>query len=283
MITIKEALHKGTKAIGLGQFSQTPLLDASLLLCKATGLSREHLYSQSDLTLSADVFESYTTLVQRHLAAQPIAYLIGEREFYGRTFKVSPSVLIPRPDTETLVEAALSKLAPGRTANVLDLCTGSGCIGITIAAERPLTSVTLTDISKEALAVAQINNQEILENRATLIQSDLFSAIPNQKFEMIVTNPPYLTTAWYDKTEAQVKAEPSLALLGGGDDGLYLIKKIIEQAPTYLLEGGCLFIECDYRQHDMVKEYLKEKGFSSIESYNDLASLRRVVGGCVHV
>ncbi len=279
MITIKEALRQGTTAIYGQQVSQTPLLDASLLLSKTTGLSREHLYSRSNIVLQPDALETYTTLIQRRCAAQPIAYLIGEREFYGRTFKVSPSVLIPRPDTEILVETALSKIALETSVHVLDLCTGSGCIGITIAAERPKAAVIMTDISEEALAVAQINNNDIVENRATLLHSDLFSALSDQKFEIIVTNPPYLNETWYNQTEAQVKAEPSIALLGGGDDGLTLIKKIIDQAPTYLLEGGCLLIECDYRQHDAVGDYLVSKGFSAIESYNDLAPLRRVIGG----
>lgn len=279
MITIKEALHQGTQAIKMQQVSQTPLLDASLLLSKTTALSRELLYSRSDMVLTTELLNRFKGLIQSRCSGQPIAYLTGEREFYGRTFVVSPAVLIPRMDTETLIEAALAKLPSHVPTNVLDLCTGSGCIGITIAAERPLATVTLSDISNEALEIAQLNAQRIVKTKVNVCQSDLFSALQNQKFSMIVTNPPYLSEHWYDQTERQVKAEPALALLGGDHDGLAIIRKVIEQAPCYLEDQGRLFLECDYRQHDAVAQLLKTRGFSAIEGHDDLSSLRRVVSG----
>ncbi|MFA7370311.1 MAG: peptide chain release factor N(5)-glutamine methyltransferase [Sphaerochaetaceae bacterium] len=283
MMTVQEALSQGSKAISQTQVSATPLLDASLLLCKTTDLRHAELYSQSLKTLSEETVEAYHALVKRRCEAEPVAYLVGYREFYGRQFLVSPSVLIPRPDSETLVEAALERLSPSSESAVLDLCCGSGCIGLTLACERPKLDLTLSDISKHALLVAQQNNLSLLKGQAKVVESDLFEAFRSEKFALIVTNPPYLTSPWYNACEKQVKREPSLALLGGDSDGLALIRRIVDEAGYYLLNGGSLLIECDWRQNATVTELLVAKGFSDVKSYSDLAALKRVVGGTFYV
>ena len=277
MITVQEALSQWTQAITQHKLSATPLLDASLLLCKSTGLRREELYSRSQSSIPLATYASYTALIEQRCGGEPVAYLLGEREFYGRSFKVSPAVLIPRSDSEALVEAALEKI--DSSAKVLDLCCGSGCIGITLAKERSLEAITLSYISAEALLVAKENNDRLLGGSARLIEGHLFEPLQGEKFSLIVTNPPYLTATWYNGCSNEVKREPSLALLGGEEDGLALIREIVRKVPLYLEDGGSLLIECDWRQHEVVLNLLEERGFSALESYSDLAPLRRVVGG----
>jgi len=283
MITVQEALSRGTQAISQCKISATPLLDASLLLCKSTGLKREELYIRSRNTISPEVYEAYHSLIERRCDAEPVAYLLGEREFFGRSFKVSPAVLVPRGDSETLVEAALERLPLNTQAKVLDLCCGSGCIGITLAKERELVNLTLSDISTEALEVASENNRALLDGRARLFEGNLFDPLEGEKFSLIVSNPPYLTDSWYNECSAEVKREPSLALLGGAEDGLSLIREIIREAPRFLEDGGSLLIECDWRQQPVVLNLLEERGFKELASYTDLASLWRVVGGTYRV
>lgn len=281
--TIGEALDIGTRTIHAQHVSQTPLLDASLLLCSSTGLTREQLYAKSHISLDQKTVDRYTALVKRRCAAEPIAYLTGSRDFYGRTFNVGPAVLVPRPDTEILVEQALAFLDRFDHPRVLDLCTGSGCIGISIAAEYPGAEVCLSDISLEAIEVARSNSHALLGREVEIIHSDLFSSLQDRRFHMIMTNPPYLTQAWYEDTEAQVKKEPSLALLGGDEDGLRIIRKIVQQAPDHLEDRGILMIECDYRQNSQVARLLEQRGFVDIESRDDLAHVRRIVWGALHV
>jgi release factor glutamine methyltransferase len=280
---VREALASGTQAIQAHHVSQTPLLDASLLLSTITGLSREQLYIKSEVLLSSEAVQQYNYLVSQRCEAQPVAYLLGKREFYGRTFIVNPQVLIPRPDTETLVELTLEHIRKLTCPTVLDLCTGSGCIGISVAAEAPHADVTLTDISREALQIAQKNVELLLERPVHLVQSNLFSALIDQKYSIITSNPPYLTPDWYEETEKQVKAEPALALLGGDSDGLAIIRDIIAQAPHHLYPDGVLLIECDYRQVEAVQTLFEEHGFSQVSCEYDLAQLQRVVWGVYDV
>ncbi|HLW22217.1 MAG TPA: peptide chain release factor N(5)-glutamine methyltransferase [Sphaerochaetaceae bacterium] len=283
MIRVGDALAQGTKAIQTNQVSKTPLLDASLLLSRITGLSREQLYAKSDVALSDEAVSQYHLLVSRRCEAVPIAYLTGSREFYGRDFRVTPDVLIPRPDTEILVEVALSFLQGKQNPEVLDLCTGSGCVGVSLGAERSDARITLADISANALEVARSNAQELLDNQPIIVQSDLFSELKGKRYTLIASNPPYLTESWYDGTEPHVKVEPELALLGGEEDGLAIIRRIVSEAPEHLQDGGALVVECDYRQVETVMLLLTERGFTEVGSESDLAQLERVVRGIWHV
>lgn len=283
MIQVGEALARGTQAIHSCRISQTPLLDASLLLSAVTGLRREQLYTRSSSLLSDEASSVYLSLIDRRCEAQPVAYLTGVQEFYGRTFSVDSSVLIPRGDTETLVETVLNHRPNTEAPQILDLCTGSGCVGITLAAEIPSAEVTLSDISEQALSVAQINAQRLIDRPLSLVRSDLFSALPGKRFHVIASNPPYIADAWYEQLEMQVKQEPALALIGGDEDGLAIIRRIVAEAPKHLLPQGLLCIECDYRQVDTVMHVFVQHGFSDVADEHDLAHLRRVVRGFWHV
>jgi release factor glutamine methyltransferase len=279
MKTIGEALREGILAIRESGVSTSDSLDAILLLCKATGLTKERIYARPQEDLTPEAVMSFGTLLSRRCAAEPMAYILGEREFYGRVFHVDARVLIPRPDTEILVEQALNLLESHTTATVLDLCTGSGCIGITIAAERPQATITLSDISHEALAVASVNMKANLATTLELSQGNLFESLSNRRFHMIITNPPYLASQWYQTTAAQVKHEPYVALVGGGEEGLDIIHTIVEEAPAYLEPEGTLLIECDDRQNATVAHLMEKAGFTSVSSSHDLAGCRRIVWG----
>ena len=279
MSTFGEALRQGTLAIRDSGVSTSEALDAMLLLCKATGLTKEQIYSRPDTELTVQARSLFGALLERRSTAEPIAYILEEREFFGRLFHVDARVLIPRPDTEILVEQALDLLEAGTEATVLDLCTGSGCIGITIAAERPQATVTLADISDEALAVAVDNVKALLGNTLELVQGNLFESLPNRRFHMIITNPPYLANQWYQTTAEQVKREPYLALVGGGEEGLDLIRTIVAEAPDHLEPEGALLIECDDRQNTTVACLMEKAGFTSVSSAHDLAGCRRIVWG----
>ncbi len=279
MTTISESLHQGILAIQSSGVSESNSLDALLLLCKATGFSKEYVYTYPDAPLDMQILAVFNSYIARRCEAQPIAYILGEREFYGRLYTVDPRVLIPRPDTETLVEQALILLKEKQESTVLDLCTGSGCIGITVAAEIPTSHVTLADISEEALAVAMQNSRAILQRELECLQGNLFESLQNRKFHMIITNPPYLAGSWYNTTAAQVKREPYLALVGGGDDGLEIIRTIVDESPDHLELDGMLLIECDDRQNTKVAGLMEKAGFSSVTSSQDLAGCRRIVWG----
>jgi release factor glutamine methyltransferase len=277
MISIAQALKDATKAISDKQISDTPLLDATLLLMHVTNYRREQLYLHSQQPLSKEHFEQFNNLVNQRLDYEPIAYLTNKREFYKHTFKVTKDVLIPRSDSEIIVEQALILLKDND--KVLDLATGSGALGISLASENPTIELTLSDISTKALAVAKENSLVILNKEVTIIHSDLFMALQNKSFNMIITNPPYLSASWYEDVEPQVKKEPKLALIDKGEDGLHIIGKIVESSPYHLEEGGTLLIECDWRQNDKVAKLMKKRGFTQINQINDYRNLRRVVWG----
>jgi release factor glutamine methyltransferase len=222
----------------------------------------------------------FSQSVSSRLKHIPIAYLTGLKEFYGRDFFITSAVLIPRGDTETLIETTLSFLTESnQDMSVLDLCTGSGCIGITLSLETKNTHVTLSDISKEALKVAKTNAVRLHAPIIEIIHSDLFDALDGRIFDVIVSNPPYIAPSWYQSLSKDVLSEPKLALLCESDDGLSIIKSIISLSTLYLHKDGYLVIECDYRQIDEVMESFTQQGFSEVTYHTDLSMRRRVVSG----
>ena len=279
MMTLRQAHHQGTCAIRNAGVSQSDTLDALLLLCRAAGISKERFYCEPNSPVDSSIQTAYDHLITRCCAGEPIAYILGEREFYGRVFTVDQRVLIPRPDTEILVEQALKLCGKDEPLKVLDLCTGSGCIGITLAAEIVGSEVTLADLSEDALTVARTNCQTLLGRELETVQGNLFESLPNRRFHMIITNPPYLTDSWYENTADQVKREPYMALVGGGAQGLDIIRAIVEESPRYLESGGVLLIECDDRQNSAVVQLMEAAGFLAVDHATDLAGLRRIVWG----
>lgn len=258
---------------------QSPLdtLETRMLIEHVTGYTRVQLITKAEQALNAEQAQRLSALVQARQEGQPIAYLLGEREFFGLNFKVSPAVLIPRPDTELLVELAL-ELSP-RPAHILDLGTGSGAIAVTLAAQEALFTLTAVDISPEALAIAHDNaNRLAARNPVRFFQSDWFHCVPAQEFDTIVSNPPYIVKGDEHLQQGDLRFEPINALTDH-NDGLSAYRSIIQGAPLYLRKGGWLLMEHGYHQAEQVQTLLREAGFQAIRSWQDLAGIWRVTGG----
>jgi len=261
----------------LSSCSTTPSLDARILLMKATGWNQVQLLLNNKKELSEAAYASFMAYISERRKPTPIAYILGEKEFYGRNFTLNSSCLIPRPDTETLVECAIDFIKKNQTVHTgLDCCTGSGCVGISIEAETTIP-FALSDISAEALSCAKQNKSLLLQKENDVFISNLLQN--TGVYDLITSNPPYLTKEWCDDVSDDVKKEPFTALFGEGDDGLDLIRELVAEAPNHLSNGGGLFIECDYRQTEEVKNIFSLHQFQSVTIYKDLSGLERVVGG----
>ena len=270
----------------------SPRLDAELLVAHALDVDRVRLYLDFERPLVADERARVRALVERRRRREPVAYIVGERAFYGRMFKVGPDVLVPRPDSETLVERALALIpAPdddknndsdAAAAQVLDVGTGTGCLGLTLAAERPSALVTLVDISDGALKVAAQNAELLgLAARVALVQSDIFSQVhtPDGGFDLIVSNPPYIPSADVDGLMPDVlHHEPRLAL-DGGRDGFDHIRQLVSGASQRLRSGGALLIELGVGQSEAGLQLLRDAGFANVAAHRDLGRIPRVIEG----
>jgi len=252
-------------------------LTAELLLADTLKTERVKLYMDLDRPLVADELSSFRALIQRRLAGEPTQYLIGHREFYGRRFAVDARVLIPRPETELLVEAVLRVLPKDAPRRVLDVCTGSGCIAISVAKERPLAEVVAIDVSPEALAVARANADALgVSDRVRFLEGDLFTPLASEaRFDVIVSNPPYIRTAELGSLQREVQREPRLAL-DGGEDGLALVRRIAESAPAFLVPGGRLALEIGDEEGAAVKTLLTRAGYLEVAIEQDYARLDRL-------
>lgn len=250
-------------------------LENRILLCHALGLSRVGLITQSERVLTLDEAARVAALVQRRLDGEPIAYIVGEREFFGLPFKVSPAVLIPRPDTELIVELALERLPQG--GRLLDMGTGSGAIAVACAHGRRDAQVTALDVSADALAIARAN---AAANGATVrfLHSDWFAAVAGERFELIASNPPYIASGDAHLGQGDLRFEPTGALTDHAD-GLSALRTIVAGAPGHLAPGGWLLLEHGYDQAAAVRALLDGRGFLEVQSWRDLAGIERVSGG----
>lgn len=259
-----------------------PSGEARLLLAHVVRKPAAWLLAHADEPLPAEARKAFQTLAARRAAGEPVAYLLRRREFYGREFSVSPAVLIPRPETELLVEISLEKVGAGTTATILDLGTGSGCIALTLALERPQACVTAVDASPAALAVAQENARRLgADERGAGVRfllSNWFAAVEGERFDLIVGNPPYIAAADPHLGQGDLRHEPSAAL-ASGEDGLEALSKIITAAPAHLVPGGSLWLEHGYDQAAALRALLGAAGFTAIEQHMDLAGIVRVSGG----
>ncbi|MHB1214474.1 MAG: peptide chain release factor N(5)-glutamine methyltransferase [Thiobacillus sp.] len=272
---INDATTRITTALGLEK--RDARLDARVLATHVWGVDAAWLIAHDTDPVSDAHIAGFETLLARRLQGVPIAYLVGTREFYGRPFRVSANVLIPRPDTELLVELALARIPPDMPMDVLDLGTGSGCLAITLALERPLAHVTAVDRSTAALAIAQ-RNADILNARVEFLASDWFAALAGRRFNLIVSNPPYVAAADPHLTRGDLRFEPRTAL-AAGLDGLDDLRRLAAAARIHLKPGGALLMEHGYDQTDAVQALLRENGFPSPQSWADLAGIPRVSGG----
>ena len=251
-----------------------PRLTAEVLLSHALGCDRVRLYLDFDKPLGPDELTRYRALVKRRSEGEPTAYLTGVKEFYGRPFGVDPRALIPRPESELVVEAALAALPASGAA--LDLCTGSGCIGVTLALERPSARVAAADLSAEALALAR-ENAERLGAAVDLLQGDLFAPLlAESRFDVITANPPYVPSGELPTLARELSREPALAL-DGGADGLAVTARLVAEAPRWLVPAGTLVVEIHESHAERLPRLCREAGFATAEMRRDLAGLPRLV------
>lgn len=252
-------------------------LEARVLAAHAWSVDAAWLIAHDTDGLSDAQIAAFQTLLAQRLKGRPIAYVQGKKEFYGRMFKVTPDVLIPRPETELLVEAALNYLGKNRPAQVLDICTGSGCIAVSLALERPDCSVTAADISAPALVIAK-ENAHNLHAQVRLLQSDLFDSLGDARFDLIISNPPYISAADPHLSQGDIRFEPAMAL-SAGPEGMDILKPLVRSAPDHLLPGGWLMLEHGWDQEDSCRALLVESGFMEVRCLHDLAGHGRVTLG----
>jgi len=257
-----------------------PRLDARLLMQHLLGLTHAQFLADPDRKLSGEEVEAFMPLVLRRERGEPVAYLLGEKDFYSRSFRVTADVLIPRPDTELIVTLALKRLKLLSWPRVLDLGTGSGAIAVTIACEHPEAAVLAVDVSPAALAVAR-ENADRLGGKVGFIESDWFSALGSggncEKFDLIVANPPYVAARDPHLLQDGLPFEPDLALTDGAD-GLSCIRRIVADAPAHLQPDGLLLIEHGYDQAEAVRALLAEGPYREISTWQDLSGNDRVSG-----
>lgn len=257
-----------------------PRLTTEMLLAHVLKTTRVRLYVDLDRPMEKAELATFRALIERRVAGEPTQYLTGVREFYNRPFKVDARVLIPRPETELLVEAALHKLPKDGPGAALDVCTGSGCIAISLAAERPQATVLATDLSPDACALARENAQALgVADRVTVLQGNLFAPLPpDARFAVVVSNPPYIASGEIPDLSAEVRREPHMAL-DGGPDGLVLIRKVLEGARRVLEPGGLLAMEIGETQGAAVLGLLQAAGYEDARVEKDLERRDRLAFG----
>ena len=251
-------------------------LDARLLLEHATGCTHADLLARPETPVIAPAWMQFAEWVERRAVGEPLAYLVGEAEFRGRVFQVSPAVLIPRPETEVLIDLALEKMRGLVAPKVVDLGTGSGIVAISLALECPSAAVATVDLSAVAIAVAR-NNAGRLGAKVDFYQGDWFAPLVGQCFDLIVSNPPYVADGDPHLALNGLPHEPQMALTDGGD-GFECIRRIVAEAPAHLNSGGWLLIEHGYDQGEACRNLLTAAGFKSASTFPDLAGIDRVSG-----
>lgn len=264
----------GSTIAALLQRPPLPALEVRILLAHALHISRVQLITQSERAFTASEAQQLSALFQRRLDGEPIAYIVGRREFYGLDFVVTPDVLIPRPETELLVELALERLPPA--GRLLDIGTGSGAIAVAVAHQRADAQVTALDASPAALQIAS-QNAKTHGLSITLLQSDWYSALDATRFHLIVANPPYIRHDDAHLAHGDLRFEPVAALTDHAD-GLSALRTIIEGAQDHLAPGGWLLMEHGYDQADAVRALLARRDFQDVQSWQDLAGIARVSG-----
>jgi release factor glutamine methyltransferase len=255
-------------------------LEAQILLAHVLGCTRMQLYTGFDKPLGDAELASYRGLIKRRLAGEPVSYLVGETEFWGLPFHIEPSVLVPRPDTETVIEVARAA-RPDRAApcRILDLCTGSGVIAVSLAREYPAAQVVATELSPAAAALARRNAaRNAVADRVDVRDGDLFEPVRGERFDLIAANPPYIASPVIPTLSPEVRREPVIAL-DGGPDGLAFYDRICAEAREHLVPGGAIVLEHGFDQADAVRARLIAAGFTGVTLVHDLGKNPRVTRG----
>lgn len=277
-MTLREAYEYGQKklkSVGIEEFS----VDAWYLLEFVTGIDRTAYFLEMDKSMSGEQQERYESCLEKRMRHIPLQHITGVQEFMGLEFCVNEHVLVPRQDTEVLVESVQSYLKP--QMNVLDMCTGSGCILISLMKLGRITRGTGVDISEEALKVADTNAKRH-QVEPLWIKSDLFEKVED-KYDVIVSNPPYIRTSVIDELKEEVKFHDPFLALDGKEDGLYFYRKLVKESPVYLKKGGVLYFEIGHDQGQAVKDMMESAGFECVTVKKDLAGLDRVVFGVYNI
>jgi release factor glutamine methyltransferase len=280
--TVSRVLRWAAEDLSRRGLEDSPRLDAELLLSHAIGLDRVRLIVDAQRPLQADELARYRELLVRRRRAEPIAYILGEREFYGLRFSVNRHVLIPRPDTETLVNVALARTrARHMFGRAIDACTGSGCVAIAFAKERPTWQITGTDISAPALTVARHNALRLgaIWNLDFKISDLLANIGTERRLDLIMANPPYVPDAEVPTLSPDIRNHEPLSALLGGPDGLSLIRRLVKAACGVLVPGGVLALEVGAGQAERVAKGFVAYGFSEVQQERDYGDIERVVSG----
>jgi release factor glutamine methyltransferase len=275
--TVGALLDKAVRDLAADRDAAEARREAQVLLGFALGVSRAWLTTHTDQTADSEAAARFRSLVALRVSGHPVAYLVGVKEFYGLPLRVTPDVLIPRPETEELVEAALERLPQGEARKVLDLGTGSGCIAIAIARQRPAAQVTAVDSSTPALALAR-ENAAALSVEVEFLPSDWFAALGGRRFDLIVANPPYVAADDPHLRRGDLRFEPRPALAAGAD-GLAELRRIVDAAPKHLRPRGWLLLEHGYNQAEACRDLLRNAGFGELVFRADIAGLPRIAGG----
>lgn len=262
----------------LANASSTPRLDAEILLAHVLQISRSQLFAHPEQRVADKQLRLFALLVVARHKGRPVAYLTGQRDFWSLSLKVSPATLIPRPETEVLVEQALRHVPVGARWYLLDLGTGSGAIALALAKERPHCRVTAIDVSGSALEVARENAKSLGLQNVEFLQGDWFTPIAGRRYSLIASNPPYVPDADPHLNAGDLRFEPRRALTGG-PDGLAAIRKIALRAPSHLEPGGVLALEHGYDQATGVRGLLAAAGFGELQTFRDLTGIERVTTG----
>ena len=272
-MNIKTLLSEGRERL---QEGDSPYLDALVLFAHVVALSREQIYARLDDDVDSTTATRFRDAVERRSRGEPVAYITGRKEFWGLDFEVGEGVLIPRPDTETLVEAALAFMKDRNAPRVHDLCTGSGAVAIALATERPDARVSMSDLSEDALSYATRNKRRH-SGSVQSFHGDLWEGVPG-RFDIVTANPPYITEAEYEDMKRRAWREPGIALVSG-TDGLDLIRRLIKETREHMAPKGVLLIESSINQVVPVGNIMIAHGFSDIREWRDLSDRPRVCSG----
>jgi release factor glutamine methyltransferase len=274
MDTVADTLRFAARTLAAS--SESPELDAEVLLSTVMGVARSALIVRAEEPVAVELLRAYQGLIDRRVSGVPVAYLTGRREFWSMPLKVTPAVLVPRHETELLVEMALKVIPKAEVRSVLDLGTGSGAVALAIASERPLARVTGADVSPAALGVARDNARSLALPNVAWRLGSWFDAVPGERFDAIVANPPYVAAG--DPALAALEAEPEIALVSG-PAGLDALTAIIEGAAPHLESGGWLVLEHGSTQQGRVASLLERRGFCGVETHEDFSGRPRVTLG----